>query len=214
MTGVSFCPILKDKMITHNSRKFYHWLFWLMLVIFILLFFVGNQAQPQGGYARPTAAQAEMKTISESLTMAKTDTGYYVTLRALGDEPGKGTYYQGNVLHYKIQSEPIPFAINSDGSFLQTSIFPFSSWKGPYINYHNICTTGSSVQPSQYGSPLDPWGNPYKFFTVKVLTNPGLNDPVFSPFFKPTLVSYGPDGLPGNNGQTQVGTGDDIIYQF
>src|SRR5208283_3954742 len=120
-----FLTYTKDKMILYNFRKFYHWLFWLMLVIFILLFFVGNQAQPQAGYARPTAAQSEMKTISDALTMAKMDTGYYVSLRALGDEPGKGTYTQGGVLHYKIQSEPMPFALNSDGSFYTGSNFPF-----------------------------------------------------------------------------------------
>lgn len=201
-------------MVTHNYRKYYHWLFWLILVIFTLFFFIGNQARPQAGYARPTAAQSELKTISEALIMAKTDTGYYVSLRALADEPGTGTYYQGGVLHYKIQSEPVPFAINSDGSFYTGSSFPFKNWKGPYINYQNVCTTGNMYTPSQYGSPLDPWKNPYKFFTIKVLTNPGLNDPTVSPFFQPTLVSYGPDGLPGNNGQTQVGTGDDIVYRF
>ena len=184
---------------------------WCLLLLFPFLI---NPAHTRVGEARMIAAKSEMKTIAGAINMAKLDTGFYVTLRTLDDNPGFGSFKQGTFLDFKIQSEPIPFAINDDGTLLQSSNFPFRNWKGPYINYQNTCTTGNPYTLSEYGSPLDPWLNPYRFFTAKVLTNPSPGDPTTSLFNQPTIVSYGFDGRPGNNGQTQVGTGDDITYQF
>jgi len=157
------------------------------------------QANPN---ARQAAAYAEMLAIADANRLCKNDTGHYVTLRVLQDDP------------VSIQSEALPYIIDTDGTFIMTTALNYSNWKGPYITYQNICTTGNPYTLSQYGSPNDPWGNPYRFFTAKILTNPSPGDPTISPFIQNTLVSYGQDSLPGNNGTTQVGTGDDIVYQF
>ena len=200
-------------MVIPHFPKIIHILFWVIVGLLLLLL-AGNRAFSQIRDTRQIAARTEMKNIASALNMAKVDTGYHVTLRALDDEPGSGNYKIGTITQYKIQSEPLPFAINDNGSLLQTTNFPYSRWKGPYVTYQSICSTGNSTQLSQYGSPLDPWGHPYRFYTSTTLTNPSPGDPTISPFGQSALVSYGPDGLPGTNGQTQVGTGDDIVYRF
>lgn len=104
------------------------------------------------------------------------------------------------------------------------------NWNGPYMNWHRDSNlyAGDTGGPLPDGIPDDPWGNNYLLFTSEglvlepdgqIVTTAAL--PVDTPgsvstsgldFFadRLTIVSLGPDGLPGNGG-TAIGEGDDIV---
>jgi len=205
-----------------------------LLEILIALVSVGilsvlavNRYTSRSEEARISSAKAEEKAIADAERQCEIDTGYFVTLRALDDEPGIGSSIQGGITQYKIESELLGggyFAIDTDGSFNTGSIFPYANWKGPYINYQNIDTTGSPISLSNYGSPIDPWGHPYRLFTPLILTNPGIinnqTETNYTGLFdRMAIVSYGKDGQPGKAtgfGGTYPGdiNSDDIVYRF
>lgn len=103
-------------------------------------------------------------------------------------------------------------------------------WSGPYVTWH---------RDGNYNDwPDDPWGHDYIFFTrigamsanetAFVLSNIQLGPPT-GPFQalpantlmfdRPTFLSLGPDGLPGDGtanptGNGEYGAGDDLIRKF
>lgn len=101
-------------------------------------------------------------------------------------------------------------------------------WRGPYINWHRDANNNDW--------PDDPWGNDYYLFTrnggigptdkrFEVQNAPGDGRGVGgwdipavyeTKFDRPTIVSWGPDGFPGdvNVGSLEPGTGDDIRRSF
>ncbi|MBN1515766.1 prepilin-type N-terminal cleavage/methylation domain-containing protein [Candidatus Sumerlaeota bacterium] len=102
------------------------------------------------------------------------------------------------------------------------------SWKGPYINWQVV-----DIETKLF--PADPWGTPYLLFTdagmmvepagrmedgtsfagiFAQLSTASWGGTEGNKFDRPTLVSLGRDGLPGDNGASAVGTGDDLTYQF
>lgn len=106
-------------------------------------------------------------------------------------------------------------------------------WKGPYINFTRytglippaiaVTTTygEGEFQPPPPGMPLDPWGNPYIMFTQKgVVREPdGVidNQTRYVVFDRPTVLSLGPNGAPGNgltSAEPNYGQGDDLYKQF
>lgn len=120
-------------------------------------------------------------------------------------------------------------------------------WKGPYLNldhkerkvsYANpwpAAAAGTAPQVS-YGTPLDPWGNPYLLFTKLGMMNEfttggnpgqivqsvtmsdgGTYSNLDQRFDRPTVLSLGPNGVPGNgaaSAEPEFGMGDDIFRQF
>lgn len=98
-------------------------------------------------------------------------------------------------------------------------------WTGPYITYRRF-----DEQVGLY--PADAWGTPYLFFTsegymvepdgrLEAGTNTSgqfnsLGSVTFDcdRFDRFTIISCGPDGLPGDNGNSEPGTGDDLKVQF
>ncbi len=115
-------------------------------------------------------------------------------------------------------------------------------WKGPYVNWHrDLNYEQNDGDRGPDGIPDDPWGNNYTLFTrqgvvvetgfpadVNILSSSAL--PVTNPdgqgtytcinlFDRPTIVSFGPNGLPGDgtgpaSDTGQPGRGDDIIRKF
>ncbi len=185
-----------------------------MLILSILSAIAVNKYTERSEEARVNAAKAECKAIADAERQCEIDTGWYVSLRTLDDNPGKGTFTDTNTLEqYNIEDELVPYAIQTDGGWY---FYPINSkdWKGPYITYQKVDLTGSKTPPSNYGSPLDPWGRPYKLFTQSFLTNPVQRETDYPNLFdRMVIVSYGKDGLPGNN-STYPGEGDDVIYRF
>ncbi|MBX3729807.1 MAG: prepilin-type N-terminal cleavage/methylation domain-containing protein [Candidatus Sumerlaeia bacterium] len=108
------------------------------------------------------------------------------------------------------------------------------NWHGPYITFQkdeNVLTIGpGGVFPDQL--PDDPWGNNYLLFTRRglilepdgvLVTSPTsfppytLGGQTASPtvFDRITVISLGPNGLPGDGSPgAQLGTGDDMVRQI
>jgi prepilin-type N-terminal cleavage/methylation domain-containing protein len=100
-------------------------------------------------------------------------------------------------------------------------------WDGPYINIHTLRDADFD------DCPEDPWGNEYLMFTqaglvnqylgiietvyyfnaIDVPTSVGLKGPYFD---RPTILSLGPNGAPGDgmSGSARFGADDDIMQQF
>lgn len=101
-------------------------------------------------------------------------------------------------------------------------------WNGPYINWNRdrVDAQGNPSAPRPNNAddiPDDPWGKNYLFFTKRGLvlepngiieqgTYLGSNTVVFD---RMTLLSLGPNGLPGDGtAGARFGTGDDLLRQF
>lgn len=99
-------------------------------------------------------------------------------------------------------------------------------WNGPYVNYHRF-------RDVDYNDiPEDPWGEEYLLFTGEglvdhvngiilretsfVALDTGAVTSIFYPFFdRFTILSKGPNGLPGDGSSGALfGTDDDIYQQF
>lgn len=96
------------------------------------------------------------------------------------------------------------------------------NWNGPYISFQQDDNNPDSPGSAD-GLPDDPWGNNYLFFTREgLLVEPDgiietasftingvtANTDVFD---RMTLLSLGQDGIPGSQGNTSFGQGDDLI---
>jgi len=117
------------------------------------------------------------------------------------------------------------------------------SWNGPYVTWQRDTERPTDTTITLRGDdiPNDPWGNNYILFTrygvvweplpaATDLTTPGTpppaNDNMQSPvnlgdasynfkrFDRPTILSMGPDGLPGGSADRTFGMGDDLVRQF
>lgn len=104
------------------------------------------------------------------------------------------------------------------------------NWNGSYVNWRLDSNLAGDLPD---GIPDDPWGNNYLLFVGPgvdasgtsrqggVLLEPDgiiesssyLNSPT-QVFDRPTLLSMGPDGVPGSGVGGQFGQGDDIVRQF
>jgi len=103
-------------------------------------------------------------------------------------------------------------------------------WYGPYLTWNRDRNLTGGLDGAD-GIPDDPWGNNYLFFLRTGLVQEPIGEIVTSAslpigstqsvgvsnldrFDRPTVISLGPDGLPGSGGIGQIGTGDDIVRQF
>lgn len=106
------------------------------------------------------------------------------------------------------------------------------NWNGPYINWNRdrVDSNGNAAplyRPNNADDiPDDPWGNNYLLFTreglvkepegiiVKSVTFGGISYDC-DIFDRLTLLSLGPNGLPGDGTPgARFGTGDDLMRQF
>jgi prepilin-type N-terminal cleavage/methylation domain-containing protein len=103
------------------------------------------------------------------------------------------------------------------------------NWNGPYINVTRKTGLKNPIPNVPASVPLDPWGAPYLFFTIEGIVREREGDVATSytgadgnsynavRFDRPTVLSLGPNGLPGNgSGSTEpvFGQGDDLYRQF
>lgn len=105
------------------------------------------------------------------------------------------------------------------------------NFNGPYLNVSRK-TGPNLVYPGvPFGIPVDPWGNPYLLFTRKGVVDDDTgqirqtytaangntyNSSDSEPWFdRPTVLSLGPNGLPGDGDPgSRFGLGDDLYRQF
>ncbi len=109
------------------------------------------------------------------------------------------------------------------------------NWNGAYINFRrdeNIAGSGPYEIDNPDGIPDDPWGNNYLFLTkAGLLIEPdgqfvsgNVNFPIYGSttlatvpgraFDRATVLSLGPNGLPGDGNGSALGTDDDIFRTF
>jgi prepilin-type N-terminal cleavage/methylation domain-containing protein len=104
-------------------------------------------------------------------------------------------------------------------------------WDGPYLNIHRD-EPMPPVVPNPFPPPLpdtptDPWGNDYLLFTRQgLVVEPdgtinakasiaGAASANMQVFDRPTVLSLGPDGLPGSPSKNEsFGKGDDVRRSF
>jgi prepilin-type N-terminal cleavage/methylation domain-containing protein len=109
------------------------------------------------------------------------------------------------------------------------------NWNGPYITFQddeNFYQTFGDTVPLPDQMPDDPWGNNYLLFTREgfvlepdgvlitsgtALMPPNTTGAIAAPvdvFDRLTIVSLGPNGLPGDGSPGAIpGTGDDLVRQ-
>jgi hypothetical protein len=159
--------------------------------------------------ADETAALASMDTLATALDMCALDTGYYVSLATLNDIPTASTPdTPWDYINYKGGT----FVLRpDDGRFLPVRINLLSAydpWSGPYINFQPG-QYQTAATPYDQGSPLDPWGDPFYFFSPLGLLrgdSGAVTQELYGDAFdRYTIVSLGADG---------VMSGDDLIYEF
>lgn len=99
------------------------------------------------------------------------------------------------------------------------------NWNGPYLNVQRKYKPGEGAGRTPAGLPMDPWGNPYLLFTKSGLIKEpeGVIAETISlgggtydckVFDRPTVLTTGPDGVPGSGTGTTFGQGDDLYRQF
>jgi prepilin-type N-terminal cleavage/methylation domain-containing protein len=192
--------------------------------------------------ARKKAAMADLENIQNSLERAAIDTGHYYRIYVLNDVPGGDGIGWGdpNDIVDGVADEELNLSHNNgrqifidldEGDFrpnydtlytLLASNETAFNWNGPYINW-NKDEVDSDGAPIPDDIPDDPWGHNYLLFTslglvlepdgiIQTGTHMGSDVEVFD---RTTLLSLGPNGLPGDGvAGSRFGTGDDFVRQF
>lgn len=111
----------------------------------------------------------------------------------------------------------------------ETTFDGTSAWNGPYITWQKDTNNFLGIgfdNLEKDGIPDDPWGNNYLFFTRaglfeepdgQVVTTVNINGTTWDCllFDRPTVLSLGPNGLPGTGEPaSEFGEGDDYFRQF
>ncbi len=190
--------------------------------------------------AQHAAAMSDMQHIQDAQERAGVDTGFFYRLYVLDDNWAGDGYGLGDPLdvqdglldegNNRIYQNPKwifvdvktgEFFSNAD-TFYDNNIRAANetafNWHGRYITWQR------DMNRNDIGD--DPWGNDYLFFTkAGVVLEPdgdirnvyigkdGLSYDA-KVFDRPTILSLGPNGLPGSGSGTDFGDDDDLKRQF
>lgn len=160
----------------------------------------------EGGATR--VFSQEMPLLANALEICALDTTYYVPLEALNDvsDPAALPNYD------YIDHDSGTYVIKPDeGKFSASRVRltqAYFRWRGPYVTFQPG-RTQLGTEPYDQGTPLDPWGNPYYFFSPLGLLRGDSGTVTLElygdQFDRYTIVSLGPDGTK---------SGDDLVYSF
>lgn len=130
--------------------------------------------------SRTAAALQDMKALAQAQETCNAVFGYYVALRVLNAYPvpreglsaGDDASIQRYDQTYLIDSNRNPIDQEGDqrtfmdiaNTYLNPVDF-WEKWPGPFINFQRYHGKGDDNIPARFDSPLDPWGNPYRFFS-------------------------------------------------
>jgi len=219
-----------------------------LLVVLVIIGILSTIAVPvyinQAERARVATAHLEVRELAQAMEACGITHGRYVPLQVLNDLPGT-TAQQGSGNSDVIQDETALDAINFDLATQQLTNFAISNpllsitstdprtvtmvknWAGPFINFQRVYVpvghTPNTVNKSDF--PLDPWGNPYRFYSpIGIIGSTNNIEPYAQSDFDGALttqddrfdrwaiVSWGPDGQSDtlNANITQ----DDVSYVF
>ncbi|MCB2154786.1 prepilin-type N-terminal cleavage/methylation domain-containing protein [bacterium] len=150
--------------------------------------------------------------------------GYFENQDRLFLDPQTGELVDGNPVGRGL----LDLLQNNETSF---------NWNGPYVNWQKDSNNYTNTPDDDDGGlpdgiPDDPWGNNYLLFTrVGMVLEPngdmvqtadfpiGSLSPILTAvptdvFDRITVLSLGPNGLPGDGAGSNLGTGDDFVRSF
>lgn len=222
-----------------------------LLVVMLILSLLATLATPvfinRVNEARIATAKTEVEEIAKAQQLLGLTHGVYVPLQVLNDLPlieGGGSSPVGtddiaNSVATSIFLVDVTKSAQSQvGS--QSNLANFATdnlaarvyfgWKGPFLNVNRVFRPDSADRNfiARNSHPLDPWGNPYRFFSpigpIGTSSNsatsptdfqsPSFSDGILATtpdrFDRYAIVSFGPDGVGGVVGDD----GDDIFYVF
>lgn len=170
------------------------------LLISLTLNLLAAQAAAQPGTYE--AAQTELLTLANAMELVFIDTNYLTTLENLNDL-GSPTF---SIPYDYISDEDGALVIDAfDGRFrdpprLDLLTRPLGlNWQGPYVNIQLERTETDPPFAYEEGTPLDPWGRPYLFYSPLGLIDPVAqtitlehHQDIFPTF---TIASLGQDGI-------------------
>lgn len=167
-------------------------------------------APAQGKEKSAAVALSEMQTLAGAEELCAATIGYYVSLEALNDlalTSSQQTPYDAIG-----ETGTTEVVLPTRGLFRDPPVdllAAYNAWDGPYVNFQQG-RTQTSAGPYDLGSPLDPWGTPYFFYSPAGLLRGDSGSVTLEyygdDFDRYTLVSHGPDG--------EQGGGDDLFYPF
>jgi hypothetical protein len=147
----------------------------------------------------PGSSRAQdMLALETALNLGVFDTGFYMPLEELNDvsvDTGGGFDFDF------INQNSGTHVVRPEKGFFENGridlLNAFLAYQGPYVTYQ-AGQVQTGLTPYDQGSPLDPWGSPYYFFSPLGLINGDMGTISLSlygdDFDRYTLVSLGPDG--------------------
>lgn len=227
-----------------------------LLVVLVIISILSTLALPvyitHAEKARVATAQTEVKQLGDGQETVAAIHGYYVPLQLLddlagGSASGVGLSADSDAIENESASikliDPSASLLNlntqddlGDANTNQRVRNIVQRWEGPFMNPQRVYIGDASAPDpllldgnlERMDHPLDPWGNPYRFYSPLGLIGSGASstDPnsyrnqSFSDgtvtstddrFDRFAIVSYGPDGVSNPSGG---GNYDDIFYFF
>lgn len=215
-----------------------------LLVVLVIIGILSTIAVPvyinHAERARIATAQAETKEIAMAEDAVGAIHGFYVPLQVLDDVPGRSGQngvpsnadaigdYGTNIFAIDFNQSLATFGT---GPALDvTSTDPrirnmLSDWAGPFLNPQRVYDQNTDrFDRNKEDFPLDPWGNPYRFYGPNRLFGSNTRTPPYSTtdfngvpssinnrFDRYAIVSWGPDGQ--EDPITTIDA-DDIYYTF
>ena len=225
-----------------------------LLVVLVIISILATIAMPvyvnQAEKARVSAARAECKLIAEAEDYVGALYGFYVPLQLLDDLPGiRGTNGVGSNAD-AIRSEVSSIALVDlnrdllDLGTAQPTLGMYATnarvsnllynWDGPFLSAQRVYYEGTgAIETATPGEaardyPLDPWGNPYRFYSpIGIIGSGALSSTYNSSNFSDGQIQQGVDdrfdhyavvsfGSDGESDKYAGNTSDpnDIIYLF
>lgn len=224
-----------------------------LLVVLVIVSILATIAMPvyvnQAEKARSSAATLEVKLIADAEDYVGAIYGFYVPIQLLDDLPGQrgqdGVGANADAIRSELSSIAL-IDINKnllDLATGQPTLGQYSTnsrvskllyhWDGPFLSPQRVYYEGSGAIEDATGNeaardyPLDPWGNPYRFYSPVGIVGSGAQSSTYNSsnfsdgriqrsedrFDRYAIVSFGPDGESDKN-VTGTNDPDDIIYLF
>ncbi|MCC5877237.1 MAG: hypothetical protein JJU11_13530 [Candidatus Sumerlaeia bacterium] len=176
-------------------------------ILLMSLIFPGGEPPPgQEEKAQSTAAILEMNNLITAMEMFYIDNNRFTTLENLDDlaAPNPDQPWQN------INDGGGALVFHPNVGELSRQFFPPETYLGPYIAGFQGNRIEGPNGDYDLGTPLDPWGNPYYFYSPLGLIEPSTDSISLryygDAFDRYTIISHGPDGIPL--------TSDDLGLQF
>jgi prepilin-type N-terminal cleavage/methylation domain-containing protein len=231
-----------------------------LLVVLVIVSILATIAVPvyinKAENARIATAQLECRMIAEAEEACAMNHGFYVPLQVLDDMPANTSFrteadaidQESSSLFLIDPNKPITALDANQQQLNALSLDPrvqrlAKRWEGPFLNPQRVYIGDASTNDpnlligelNRQDYPLDPWGQPYRFYAPDpygiIGTTAITQDPMqwrtatFSDgrvtrvdnlrhFDRFAIVSFGPNGIPNDVAVGILNVQDDIVYYF